>query len=594
MSRRALFYLLFFILGATAFAAVPDTLLLHMYDNPMHHLYQVREKSEEDRSKYLFNADTLFYRYATEGYAALPDELYYYYHDYVSYMSLEEAEKEVERMRDAARRYKSKALANEADLMKVSVLDYYEDSLLQVCNRIVREVAVRAGKEGDAVSRIRAMNFDFISNYRTGHYAYAFAFAPRVVEELNKLTDRQYTERREMFFHLGRAYMDFRDYPRALSYLREALVDTTRFFFDRSNIRARVELGNYFRTEQQLDSSDYYFRSIITSRDMIKFRPYYDHLALVELGYNLYLRGSYDNAADYYRYATDFACKEGYHTLAATIFTGLGEVYQVKKDPVQVKAMIDSAFVYLHKGKAGADNSVYLRLYPLMYKYYAEKGNMPLFQAYLDSATVVRHRREERFNAQVLLRAEQEVAAQQEETAAHRIAVQRRLLGWITAGCVLLAAGLLVLWMFYRQKRSAYRILVERSREWARKQTIGELPLSVADDDRLLMHRVHVLLEEEHLYRDPDLTLDSMATRLDVHRNTLSRVINLIQNQNFNQYINDFRLREVIERLSDPADRATILDIAFSAGFRSQQTFYRLFKTETGLSPALFRKNSAR
>ena len=155
------------------------------------------------------------------------------------------------------------------------------------------------------------------------------------------------------------------------------------------------------------------------------------------------MRGSYDNAADYYRYAADFACKEGYHTLAATIFTGLGEVYQVKKAPVQVKAMIDSAFVYLHKGKAGADNSVYLRLYPLMYKYYAEKGNMPLFQAYLDSATVVRHRREERFNAQVLLRAEQEVAAQQEETAAHRIAVQRRLLGWITAGCVLLIMDVL-------------------------------------------------------------------------------------------------------------------------------------------------------
>ena len=95
MSRRTVFNILFFILGATAFAAAPDTLLLHMYDNPMHHLYQVREKSEEDRSKYLFNADTLFYRYATEGYAALPDELYYYYHDYVSYMSLEEAEKEV-------------------------------------------------------------------------------------------------------------------------------------------------------------------------------------------------------------------------------------------------------------------------------------------------------------------------------------------------------------------------------------------------------------------------------------------------------------------------------------------------------------------
>lgn len=397
-----------------------------------------------------------------------------------------------------------------------------------------------------------------------------------------------------MFFHLGRAYMDFRDYPCALTYLREALVDTTRYFFDRSNIWARVELGNYFRTEQQLDSSDYYFRSIITSCDMIKHRPYYDHLALVELGYNLYLRGAYDNAAGYYRYAAGFARKEGCHALAATIFTGLGEVYQEKKAPARVKAMIDSAFVYLHKGKLTADHPVYLRLYPLMYKYYAEKNDLSHFQAYLGSATAVYHRHEERFNTQILLRAEQEVAAQRTETAAQRIETQRRLLGWITGGCVLLVAGLLALCLLYRQKQRAYRILVERSREWARKQTAGELPLSVADDDRQLMHRIHVLLEEEHLYRDPGLTLDSMAARLDVHRNTLSRVINLIQNQNFNQYINDFRLREVIERLSDPADPATILDIAFSAGFRSQQTFYRLFKTETGLSPALFRKNSTR
>ena len=83
----------------------------------------------------------------------------------------------MERTRDAARRYKSKALANEADLMKVPVLDYYKDSLLQVCNRIVREVAVRAGKEGDAVTRIRAMKLDFISNYRTGHNAHYIAIA---------------------------------------------------------------------------------------------------------------------------------------------------------------------------------------------------------------------------------------------------------------------------------------------------------------------------------------------------------------------------------------------------------------------------------
>lgn len=592
--RKSFLYILLFILGETAFATVPDTLLLHLYDSPMHHLYQMREKNEGNKSKYLFNADTLFYRYATEGYASVTDELYYYYHDYVSYMTLEEAEKEVERMRTASRRYKSKALANEVDLMKVSVLNYYEDSLLQVCNRIVRNVAVRAGKEGDAVSKIRAMNFDFISNYRTGHYAYAFAFAPRIVEELNKLTDQQYSERREMFFHLGRAYMDFRDYPRALSYLREALVDTTRFFFDRSNIRARLELGLYFRTIHQLDSSDYYFRSVITSRDMIKLRPYYDHLALVELGQNFYLRKFYDKAANYYRYAIDFARKGNYRSLSASIFTGMGEIYQEEKNLTQVKAMIDSAFVYIQKGKLKADHPIYLRLYPLMYKYYAEKNEMPLFQAYLDSTTAVNNRREKQFNTLVLLRAEQEVEAQREELAEHRIHTQRRLLEWIGGSCFLLAVGLLLLGISYRQKQSAYRKLVQRSQEWALVTPFDHRLVSTshtcADDQ--LMQRVCKLMEDDFLYRDPELTLEVMASRLETHRNTLSKVINNSQNKNFNQFINTYRLREAIKRLSDANDNATILDIAFSAGFNSQQTFYRLFKTETGLSPALFRKNS--
>jgi len=581
------------VLPVQAIGGAADTLLLRMYDNPMHHLYQLREKHEEDSSRYLFNSDTLFYRYATNGYASLNDELYYYYHDYVSAMPLEEAEREVERMREAARRYNSKPLANEADLMKVQVLNYYEDSLLQVCNEIVRAVAARAGKEGDYVSMIRAMNFDFISNYRTKHYAYAFNFAPRVVEELNKLTDEQYSERREMFYHLGRAYMDFRDYPRALDYLREALVDTTRYFFDRSNIRARVELGNYYRTVNQLDSSDYYFRSIITSRDIVKFRPYYDYQALVNLGYNLYLRKSYDEAAAYYEYARDFSRKGDYHALSATIFTGLGEIGLEKKNLPQVKAMIDSAYTYIHKGKLSPSHAIWLRLYPLLSRYYSMTGETNLSDAYFDSTLQINRQQEERFNALHILRAEQALFQAEEATRMEQLTNQRSVIRFALLALAILTIAVILLVRLYYRKREAYRQLVIRSREWADSVRIFPAEKNKADiEDTAVMEVVRRLIEEQQAYRDPTLTLESLARLAGYGRNVVSKAINSTQQKTFNTFINDYRIKETIRILTDPAnDNLHIEHICDEAGFNSKETFYRAFRTQTGMTPLQFRKN---
>lgn len=596
MEKCNLFFLwsLFVVLPLRSTNEMCDTLLLQIHASPMHHLYQIREYREDSLEQSLssFNSDTLFYRYVTEGYTALPDELYYYYHDYVSNMQPEEADFEIARMREAARRYGSKELANEAELMQVMVVDYYQDDILQKCNQIVQKIAADAHKRGDRTMKIRAMNFEFISNFRTRNYAHAFRHAPFVEEELGKLTDEQYTERREMFYHLGQAYMTFKDYERGLLFLKQALVDTTRYFFDRSNIRARMVLGDYYRTINQLDSSDHYYRSVLSSKDMIKFRPYYDYSALVNLGYNLFLRNNSEGASRYYRTAENFAREGNYHSLSTLIYIGLGEIHLGKEEFKQTKAMIDSAFAYIRKGELEDDNPAYLRLYPLMYKYYTQIGDNEQFYSYLDSASNVVRRLEEKYNTLVLLRAGQETAVYKEITNQTRIRSQQRMLVVAAGGGLLLATGLITLGLLYRQKQKAYRKLVSRSREWARAAPQPVRNSSLFDPiDMELMTRIYQLMAEEHLYRRSELTLDMLAERVNVHRNILSKAINAVHKKNFNQFVNEYRLKDAIERLSDTERNPIVYDVAFSSGFNSIQTFYRFFKTEMGFSPSVFRKN---
>jgi len=115
----------------------------------------------------------------------------------------------------------------------------------------------------------------------------------------------------------------------------------------------------------------------------------------------------------------------------------------------------------------------------------------------------------------------------------------------------------------------------------------------LTEDDRELARRVTGLLDRE-AYRDPDLTLESMAHRLRTHPNHLSRVINCAFGQSFPSLIQRHRVRYFVARAEAGAlGNHTILDIAFEAGFSSKSTFNRVFRAETGVSPSQFKAGMA-
>jgi len=92
---------------------------------------------------------------------------------------------------------------------------------------------------------------------------------------------------------------------------------------------------------------------------------------------------------------------------------------------------------------------------------------------------------------------------------------------------------------------------------------------------------------ESHLYyQEPELSLGSLAGKLALHPHELSKIINTVFNKSFNDFINEYRVRDVISKMQGLAyDNMTLLGIAYEAGFNSQSTFNRIFKQFTGKSP---------
>ncbi len=99
------------------------------------------------------------------------------------------------------------------------------------------------------------------------------------------------------------------------------------------------------------------------------------------------------------------------------------------------------------------------------------------------------------------------------------------------------------------------------------------------------------LMEKEKLYKNPDLTLPGLAKKLKLSANTLSYVLNGYCGQSFYNFVNSYRLEEVVSMMNDPKwDDKSVLELLLEAGFKSKSTFNPIFKKWTGKTPSEYRK----
>ena len=111
-----------------------------------------------------------------------------------------------------------------------------------------------------------------------------------------------------------------------------------------------------------------------------------------------------------------------------------------------------------------------------------------------------------------------------------------------------------------------------------------------------LMHRIATVLREDKLFSDSNLTIQDVATAVGSNRTYVSNCINRRTGLSFSQYIARYRVEFAQTVLADPqyTDDHEALSYAISlSGFSSYQTFYRIFKEITGITPLQYRHKTS-
>jgi len=111
------------------------------------------------------------------------------------------------------------------------------------------------------------------------------------------------------------------------------------------------------------------------------------------------------------------------------------------------------------------------------------------------------------------------------------------------------------------------------------------------EEIKTLQKRLHYFVQEEKIYVQPDLTLKSLAVKINSSPNDLSWLLNQVYQQSFYEYVNTLRVKEVIKALDARAhQKHTLLAIAMDAGFNAKSTFNKAFKNFTGETPSQYIK----
>lgn len=106
-----------------------------------------------------------------------------------------------------------------------------------------------------------------------------------------------------------------------------------------------------------------------------------------------------------------------------------------------------------------------------------------------------------------------------------------------------------------------------------------------------LLKRLLNYMKHEKPFLNYSITLNHLAKDLNIPAKQLSQIINQQLNQNFYEFINNYRIEEAKRLLSLPTNQdARINEVMYDAGFSSKSTFNNVFKKFTGQTPSQFKR----
>ncbi|ROP48532.1 AraC-like DNA-binding protein [Enterobacter sp. BIGb0383] len=118
-----------------------------------------------------------------------------------------------------------------------------------------------------------------------------------------------------------------------------------------------------------------------------------------------------------------------------------------------------------------------------------------------------------------------------------------------------------------------------------------DLKESDSEEYAATYQRIEMLISEQQLFLNPDLTLNALARKAGIPARQISKAVNLTRGCNVSQWINGFRI-DYARRLlrSTPLP---VTEIMLEAGFATKSNFHREFLRISGVSPTDYRRAAA-
>lgn len=104
-----------------------------------------------------------------------------------------------------------------------------------------------------------------------------------------------------------------------------------------------------------------------------------------------------------------------------------------------------------------------------------------------------------------------------------------------------------------------------------------------------LINKLEKLMQEEELYKNALLKLELVAKKMKITENQLSQLLNDNIGKSYAAYINDYRIQAAKEILKSNPTK-TIESVAYAVGYNAKASFFTIFKKQTGMTPAVFKK----
>ncbi len=146
---------------------------------------------------------------------------------------------------------------------------------------------------------------------------------------------------------------------------------------------------------------------------------------------------------------------------------------------------------------------------------------------------------------------------------------------------------------------SVYRQLCENTFDHLSVQTVetkstsGKQPLLNEQEVQEYSQSLRRVMDKDHLFLNPELTLRLLAENIDLHPNKLSWLMNEVIGLNFSEYVNGLRLATFQTKAGKPEyEHLTILGLAYECGFNSKTVFNEFFKKSTGQTPSAWLKSN--